>query len=221
VRIVAGSFVLPNGRLLVWPAMGRKEEILDAAGRLFSQRGYHATSVREIARALDLQGGSLYAHIDSKEEVLFRIVERAAERFAGVVRGLPQGGARERICAFVRGHLRVVVEELPYATVFFHEWKFLSEPYKARIRRLRDGYEAALKGLIEEGVREGVFRVEDPDLAAKFVLGALNWVYQWYSPRGRLGPEELGRGFCPLVLGALGGEGKDGIPLHGGGDAAP
>ena len=187
--------------------MGRIEEILNAAGKLFSERGYHATSVRAIARQLDLQGGSLYAHIASKEEVLFQIVERAAKRFAAVVENLPKGGARERVCAFVRGHLRVVVEELPYATVFFHEWKFLSEPYKARIRELRDAYEAALKDLIEAGMREGVFRVEDADLAAKFVLGALNWTYQWYRPGGRLGPEELGRVFCPLVLGALGGEG--------------
>jgi len=119
--------------------MGRIEEILNAAGKLFSERGYHATSVRAIARQLDLQGGSLYAHIESKEEVLFQIVERAAKRFAEVVESLPEGDARTRVCAFVRGHLRVVVEELPYATVFFHEWKFLSEPYKARIRELRDG----------------------------------------------------------------------------------
>ena len=196
---------MPNDRLLALGHMGRYEEILAAAGRLFSERGYHATSVREIARQLDLQGGSLYAHIDSKEEVLFQIVERAAHRFSEVVQSLPEGDARVRICAFVRGHLRVIVEELPYATVFFHEWKFLSEPYKDRVRRLRDAYETALKGLIEEGVREGVFRVEDSDLAAKFVLGALNWVYQWYRPGGRLGPEELAQGFCPLVLGALGG----------------
>lgn len=187
--------------------MGRFEEILDVAGKLFSERGYHATSVRAIAQKLDLQGGSLYAHIASKEEVLYRIVERAADRFAAVVRDLPEGGPRERVCAFVRGHLRVIVDELPYATVFFHEWKFLSDPYKVRIRKLRDAYEAELKNLIDEGVREGVFKVEDPDLAAKFVLGALNWVYQWYSPAGRLGPEELGRGFCRYVLGALGGEG--------------
>jgi AcrR family transcriptional regulator len=187
--------------------MGRYEEILDAAGRLFSERGYHATSVREIARRLDLQGGSLYAHIDSKEEVLFRIVERAAGRFWRVVENLPEGDPRARVCAFVRGHLEVIVEELPYATVFFHEWKFLKEPYKARIRALRDRYEGALRRLIEEGVEAGVFRVDDPDLAAKFVLGALNWTYQWYRPRGRLGPERLAEGFCRYVLGALGGEG--------------
>jgi len=180
---------------------------LNAAGRLFSERGYHATSVREIARQLDLQGGSLYAHIVSKEEILFQIVERAAERFERVARTLPEGRPREKVCAFVQGHLRVIVEELPYATVFFHEWKFLSEPYKTRIRELRDRYEGALRALIEEGVRQGDFRVEDPDLATKFVLGALNWTYQWYSPSGRLGPEALGRGFCSFVLGALGGEG--------------
>ena len=117
--------------------MERRDEILHVAGTLFSQRGYHATSMRELARHLNLQGGSLYAHIQSKEEILLEVVRQAAERFLAVLQGLPEGSPVERMRALVRGHLRVIAEELPRATVFFHEWKHLSPPLLEEAKALR------------------------------------------------------------------------------------
>lgn len=96
----------------------RREQIYSTAGALFSRRGYAATSVRDIARELDLQGGSLYAHIASKEEVLWALVSDAAERFFAAVRPLALSGApaAERLRGMIQAHIRVVTDQLERAT---------------------------------------------------------------------------------------------------------
>src|SRR3712207_6495373 len=106
----------------------RKEQILQTAGSMFSRLGYHGTTMRDIARELNIQGGSLYAHIESKEDVLWAIVERAAEQFLTAARPLAalDAPAGDRLRAMVRAHVDVVARNLDDATVFFHEWRFLS-----------------------------------------------------------------------------------------------
>jgi AcrR family transcriptional regulator len=192
--------------------MDRRSQILQMAGHLFSQRGYHATSIRDLAKALNLQGGSLYAHIASKEELLLEVVRQAAARFQEVLKSLPQAGPKEKMVALVKGHLRVIAEELPRATVFFHEWKHLSPPLLEEAKALRDRYEEGVQRVIAEGVEQGVFRVANPRLATLFVLSALNWTYQWYRPEGPMSLEELAEAYAQMVLKALGAEegGEDG-----------
>jgi AcrR family transcriptional regulator len=192
--------------------MDRRSQILQMAGHLFSQRGYHATSIRDLAKALNLQGGSLYAHIASKEELLLEVVRQAAARFQEVLKSLPQAGPKERMVALVKGHLRVIAEELPRATVFFHEWKHLSPPLLEEAKALRDRYEEGVQRVIAEGVEQGVFRVANLRLATLFVLSALNWTYQWYRPEGPMSLEELAEAYAQMVLKALGAEegGEDG-----------
>jgi len=183
--------------------MERREQILTVAGYLFSQRGYHATSMRELAKHLNLQGGSLYAHITSKEELLLEVVRQAAERFLGVLEGL-KGDPVSKLKSLVRGHLEVIAQELPRATVFFHEWKHLSPPLLEEAKALRRRYEEGVQAVIREGMEQGVFRVENLRLATRFVLSALNWTYQWYRPEGPLTLEELSEAYATLILRALG-----------------
>ncbi|MFN3179395.1 MAG: TetR/AcrR family transcriptional regulator [Thermus sp.] len=183
--------------------MERREQILTVAGHLFSQRGYHATSMRELAKHLNLQGGSLYAHIASKEELLLEVVRQAAKRFLGVLEGL-EGDPVSKVKGLVRGHLEVIAQELPRATVFFHEWKHLSPPLLEEAKALRRRYEEGVQAVIQEGREKGVFRVENLRLATLFVLSALNWTYQWYRPEGPLSLEELSEAYATLILRALG-----------------
>jgi len=190
--------------------MDRRSQILQMAGHLFSQRGYHATSIRDLAKALNLQGGSLYAHIASKEELLLEVVRQAAARFQEVLEGLPEAGPRERLVALVKGHLRVIAEELPRATVFFHEWKHLSPPLLKEAKALRDRYEEGVQRVIAEGVEKGVFQVDNPRLATLFLLSALNWTYQWYRPEGPMSLEEFSEAYAGMALKVLGaGEGGE------------
>lgn len=184
--------------------MHSKTDIITIAGDLFSERGYHGTSMRELAKLLDLRGASLYSHIKSKEEMLWEIVNRAAQEFLAVGKSIPvDASPEEQMLYLVRGHLAVIANELPYATVFFHEWKFLEPPLRDRITALRDEYEGHFRRIIEEGIQQGVFQVDDSRLASLFVLSGLNWTYQWFRPDGSLTIEQLADQYSTFILRSL------------------
>lgn len=184
--------------------MHTKSQIFATAGELFSERGYHGTSMRELARALNMRGASLYSHINAKEELLWGIVNEVADQFLALAEAVPRNiPSEEQLTRLVRGHLKVIAHELHYAIVFFHEWKFLEPSLRARIKAKRDAYEANLCRIIEEGTQLGVFRVASPRLAALFVLSALNWTYQWFRLEGTLSIEQLADQYIVFILGTL------------------
>lgn len=184
---------------------GRRRQIEDAASTLFRERGYAATSVRDIARALEMQGASLYAHVASKEDVLWAIVERSADRFERAAERddderLPSA---DRLAALVRAHVHVVTADPGQASVFAYEWKFLSPARRAAIASRRDRYEARFRALIAEGIGNGAFAETDPAMAATFILTALNGISAWYRPDGRLSPERIADHYADLCVRAL------------------
>lgn len=183
----------------------RREQIYTTAGALFSQRGYAATSIRDIARELDLQGGSLYAHITSKEEVLWALVSRVAEQFFVAVRPLAvsDAPALDRLRAMIEAHVAVVTDQLDRATVFLQDWKFLAPERKAAIGRLRDDYEALFRATIADGIARGEFAPTDPALAATLILSALNGLPVWYRPTGPLTAATIAARFAELLLNGL------------------
>jgi AcrR family transcriptional regulator len=184
--------------------MHRKSDILNTARDLFSEHGYHGTTMRTLAKALDLRGASLYSHINSKEEMLWEIVNRAADQFQECAEAIPGDiPVEEQLKQLIRGHLEVIARELPYATVFFHEWKFLTPELREQVKMRRDAHEAHFRRVIEEGIRQGVFHVEDAHIATLFVLSALNWTYQWFHLDGELSIEELSNRYIALILSAL------------------
>ena len=183
----------------------RRQQIDAVASALFRERGYPATTVRDIARALDIQGASLYAHVASKEDVLWSIVDRAADRFHQEVGPLANrsGSAGERLGEMCRAHVAVVTSNLEHATVFLHEWRFLAAERREEVRRRRDSYEAYFRQVVAEGVASGEFHDVDPNVAATWILSALNGIAGWYRPDGRLSAGEIGDQYAELVARAL------------------
>ena len=186
--------------------MSRREEILRCAGALFGSLGYHATSMRHLAQALGLQGGSLYAHIESKEELLWEIVGRAADEFELALGQAVQagGGPAERLEAALVAHLGVVTRNLELAAVFFNEWKHLSPDRFRAMALRRDQVEAVYRQILQEGVEAGVFRGDlDLALTTKLLLAPVNWAYTWFSPQGPRSSDEVGRLFARGLLEGL------------------
>ncbi|HEY3366652.1 MAG TPA: TetR/AcrR family transcriptional regulator [Symbiobacteriaceae bacterium] len=181
---------------------GRKEHVLDAAVTLFGRKGYHGTTVRDIARESGMLSGSLYAHIDGKEDLLFEIVARAADRFMVAVQPIAGGfgPASDKLRRAMAAHIRVVAGSRDAATVFLHEWTALSPQRRALIAEKRDAYEALFARIIREGVDCGEFRPLDERFARLTVLSALNWLYAWYTPGGPLGSDEVADKFAELFL---------------------
>ena len=176
----------------------RRRAIEDVASDLFRSRGYAATSVRDIARALSMQGPSLYAHVTSKEDVLWAIVDRAAGRFEAAAdlalersRERRPGDPEEALAALIRAHVGVVTSDVGEASVFVHEWRSLGAERRAAVLARRDAYEARFRRLIAEGIALGAFGITDPAIAATVILSALNAVATWYDPSGRLTPDRV------------------------------
>ncbi|HLI88808.1 MAG TPA: TetR/AcrR family transcriptional regulator [Ktedonobacteraceae bacterium] len=187
--------------------MRHKTEILTIAGELFSERGYHGTSMRELGRALDMKSASLYSHVKSKEELLWEIINHTANRFLEHARSVPVDiSPEQQIASLSRGHLELIAQNLHYATVFFHEWKYLEAPLHDRIKAQSEEYEAFFYRAIEQGVQQGAFHITDIHLAVRFVLSSLNWTYQWFEPEGDLSLERLAEHYIALILNALTGE---------------
>ena len=181
----------------------RRRAIEDVASELFRARGYAATSVRDIARALDIQGPSLYAHVTSKEDVLWAIVDRTAGRFeaAADAATAPAGAdIPSKVVALVRAHARVITDDVGSAGVFIHEWRALTADRRAAVLARRDAYERRFRDLIEAAIATGDFEMTDPALAATAILSALNGIPGWYRPGGRLTPERVADHYGDFAL---------------------
>jgi AcrR family transcriptional regulator len=185
----------------------RRREIDEVASELFHANGYAATSVRDIARALDIQGASLYAHVASKEDLLWAIVDRAATAFEGAteraIADTSSGDAVERLAALVEAHVEVVTADPERSSVFVTEWRHLSGGRRSVIAGRRDAYEARFRATITDGVAVGAFRATDPAIAATFILTALNGIATWYRPDGRLSPDRIADQYVELALRSL------------------
>ena len=190
----------------------RRQAIEDVASDLFRERGYAATSIRDIARALSVQGASLYAHVTSKEDVLWGIVDRAASRFeagAGDAEGDADarrpGDPAEAVAGLVRAHVEVLTSDVDEAGVFVHEWRALNEEHRAAILARRDAYQARFRRRIDDGIAVGVFAMTDSSVAASTLLSALNGVATWYDPAGRLPAGRIADHLVDLSMRMLGG----------------
>jgi TetR/AcrR family transcriptional regulator, cholesterol catabolism regulator len=183
----------------------RKTQILDTAEQLFAERGYHATSMRDLARAVELQGGSLYSHISGKEELLWRILERAADEFNAAITPIiaSDNAPIEKLRAAIHAHVHVVANNLDAATVYFHEWKFLGEPQRTTFLHRRDHYEQVLRTLVADAITTNDFRDVDPKWATLLILSAANWLYHWYNPDGPLSPDDIADRFIEMIFQGL------------------
>src|SRR3954452_22094252 len=162
----------------------RRTEVTREAAKLFAQKGYHGTSIGDIAEALGVQKGTLYSHIASKEDLLYETMREGAAAFHAALDAIPEDApAVEKIRLAPRGHLRVVAEQLDVATVFVQEWRYLQGQRRDEIVAERRRYEERIRDLFREGRELGELRSDlDDSTAALLALSASNWAYTWLRP---------------------------------------
>jgi TetR/AcrR family transcriptional regulator, cholesterol catabolism regulator len=200
-----------------------KQEILRTAARLFQQRGYDATSMNDVAAALRLSKGGLYHHFQSKDEILFEIMNHAMEitqeRVLNPLRAIAD--PEERLRALIRLHIEVVLSPRDREiTVMLHENHPLPPSLRKRINSRKKEYIHFLEKLmaeVQQKVREKGQKPgrEDhgnadpakgrvsPRAAAFALLGMINWIYQWYKPEGNLQAQNLIPQFTELIFGGI------------------
>ena len=178
----------------------RRSQLTREAARLFAEKGYHGTSIGDLAKAMGVQKGSLYAHISSKQDLLYETMRDGAEAFHAVLDEIPDRlPATEKIRLALRGHLRVVAEQLDVATVFVREWRYLEGTRHDEILAERRRYEERIRALFREGRELGDLRTDLDDVtAALLMLSAANWAYTWL--RAGSDTDELADRFYTLLI---------------------
>ena len=188
------------------PPRERSEEVYAAALRLFKEKGYHATSMQDIAAAVGLYKGSLYHYIGGKEDLLVQVFERAMGSLISRVEGIVADSSlspSQQLRHIVDAHVSAVASNLDALTVYLHEWRALASDSLDTVRKQRERYAVLVGEVVRRGVACGEFRAADASVATLGLLGMCNWLCQWYRPGGRLSAREIGRAFSDLVLGGL------------------
>ena len=178
----------------------RRSQLTREAARLFAEKGYHGTSIGDLAQAMGVQKGSLYAHIASKHDLLYETMREGANAFHAALDEIPEDEPpTEKIRLALRGHLRVVAEQLDVATVFVREWRYLQGEQRDEILAERRRYEDRVRALFREGRELGVLRTDlDDATAALLSLSAANWAYTWLQPERDT--DELADRFYALLI---------------------
>jgi len=186
--------------------MANLEDIIAAAAKVFQTKGYHAATVQDIADAVGILKGSLYHHFKSKEDLLYLIVKepiaRLYERMTDIAASeLP---ASEKLRRAIRAQLEAFDQHHPHLFVYLRERDEMKRRFREQFKLSPKQYERCWQQILREGMKSGEFR---PDLDVQVVsyglLGMLNWLHNWYDPRGRLSVREVGDQLATLALAGL------------------
>ncbi len=183
----------------------KHEELLAAAVHLFRERGYHATSMQDLAEAVGVQRGSLYHYIAAKEDLLWEIMERAMETLRAGVEPVARSrrAAANRLRAAIAAHLTAAARIRDELTILHVELKSLSPRRRGTMVALRDGYERIFRTIVREGIAAAEFRHVDEKAAVFAILGACNWFTQWFDPGGGASHAAFADTFSGLFLDGL------------------
>ena len=182
-----------------------RDDILDAAAQVFRQKGFHGSSMADIAETVNLQKASLYHHVSSKQEILLALLDRALDMLFEQIdiiakQPLP---ADEKLRQMVRVYLRLLAENSDLSAVLLFEHRSLEPAQHKRHIPNRDRFESLWRDVIDDGVDAGLFNCPDAALTVRALMGILNWTLTWYRPDGSLAIEKIADHYSDLLLQGL------------------
>jgi AcrR family transcriptional regulator len=186
--------------------LSRKEQVIRSAAELFKEKGYAASSMRDLAQKLGIEAASLYSHIKSKEEILQTLCFDLAAEFRTSLNAVEKQDvpASKKLTLGIIGHVNVMAKDLTSAAVFMNEHRHLSQPFLRDFLLLRINYINRFKKIIEEGVQNSEFKKDiDTKLSVMTLFSSLNWMPMWYSPDGSIEPTQLGQQLADMLVNGL------------------
>ncbi|MCI0519897.1 MAG: TetR/AcrR family transcriptional regulator [Chloroflexi bacterium] len=182
-----------------------RDEILEAAAQIFRQKGFHAASMQDIAQAVNLQKASLYHHVTSKQDILLALLDRALDMLIQQIEAIlvQPFSADQKLRLAIHAYLHTMLEYSDLAAVLLLEYRSLEPQFHAQHMPRRDRFERLWRDLIQSGMEQGVFECGDAALAARAVLGVLNWTITWYRPGGALSPEDIAGQYAGMFLNGI------------------
>jgi AcrR family transcriptional regulator len=184
------------------PAEGRalkREAVILAAARSFRERGYHRTSLDDLAASLGVTKPTHYIYVSSKEAMLFECFKAGLAQIQDCLAGCEAapGPARERLFAFIRGYAAAIVGDFGWCMLRAED-QHLGAAMSRRIKLLKAGIDRRMRALIDAGVADGSIRACDTRMTAFALAGALNWMGHWYREDASLKPQEIADRFIDV-----------------------
>lgn len=172
----------------------KKNDILENAAKMFSKKGFEKAALEDIAHELKMTKGSLYYYIKSKEDMLFQCIMRALKMTHDMMDEVEKLDLPPdlRLQQVIVGHAKVLTTDFVVGVLRQQELLLPTHMRDAVIQE-RDRFEKRFLAIVKEGIQKGLFQKEDYKMKAYAILGALNWIPRWYSPEGKLSPDEIGR----------------------------
>jgi len=179
-----------------------RTEILNSAAQIFSEKGYHGTSMQDIALSVNLQKASLYHHVSSKQEILFELLNQGLDLLSSRVKFAIDGlePPNERLHKAICAYLGTLAEHQELASVLLFEYRSLEPEYLNRHIPRRDQFEKIWRDLIQEGIDAGIYSCQHPSLYARALLGELNWTVTWFRLDGQMTADEIADQMAHLFL---------------------
>jgi len=182
----------------------RRESILRASADVFRRRGYNRSTIEEIAAELLLTKAGVYHYFSSKQEILEHLCDHAMGAAEKAVEGAEATGGRpaKQLSLMLGEYARALMEEAAF-TVLMRHLDEVGEASLADLQRRRKGIESRFRKVVESGAQEGVFEVADSRIAVFAMIGAVNWIYAWYEPEGRLPAAEVRSALVALAMNGI------------------
>ena len=182
----------------------KRDAVLRTAARMFNEKGFHATSLDEVAERLHITKPTLYYYVKNKDDILFACVNIGMQMLQDAVneehgRG---GSALDKLTAAMRRYVEIVTADFGMCVIRVGEDP-LPPDSRRKLRRFKAALDAQFRELIRLGIAEGSIRDCDPKIAAFTLAGALSWIGRWYHPEGELGPDEIADQCIALLTGGL------------------
>ena len=184
----------------------RKDVIIAKAAKLFREKGFSATSMRDLAEHVGVEAASLYNHISSKAEILQEICFKTANNFTQHIEEVdatPGKNAIEKLQAILRFHIRQMVDNYEEVYVTDREWKHLTDPYLSNMQSQRRAYRQRIASIIEEGIRNEEIKAIDAPTAVLIMLHAVSGIESWHRSKTKIPAERLEENMVLILVDGL------------------
>jgi AcrR family transcriptional regulator len=191
---------LPKSQARLGQLGPRRAQILEKAAHLFCVKGYDSTSMSDIADAVGITKAGLYYFVEGKEHLLYLITDYGLDLLDETVVTPVQGieEPKELLRQLIAHHVHMVLHRPREVTIILHERTGLTGEYRDKILKRKKAYIELVRNALIQLQEEGIARPIDPTAATFFLLGSMNWIYQWYKEDGRLDEEALVRNLTEL-----------------------
>lgn len=183
----------------------KKDLILQEAAKLFREKGFGGTSMRDLAEKVGIEAASIYNHIRSKDEILEEICFGAGRKYDEQLseierQDISYPGKLEMLIAF---HVQMIIEDGAAVSVLNNDWKFLSAGKMTEFKTMRNEYEKHFATLLKQGMEQGFFKQMNVSIALFTILSALRWVELWYKPSRGVSKDDLAKDISALLMNGI------------------